>query len=245
MIAKLTAVATIDFTDLQVEEQLENQLRRADLFTRGVVTCCHNLLQNQDIDGEQTGLFLSTAYGPMQCNLDVLDFLVEGEPVSPTLFSHSVFNGASGYLARIFAIHGPAVTQTSYSYPFFTGLAQAKFAIEQGKLSHAIVIQAETYSALLEDAKENGQTPWPPGAAAWLLSKEGITLDHLLVNETVCSPASRLKYKTTSSTGNNHCHPLSMVMELSHLFTTGNLPHHYTIDSDFGHVHLQFGDQPC
>ncbi len=243
MIAKLTAVSTMDFADLHISDELENQLRRADLFTRGIVGCCHDLLKEQSINGEETGLFISTAYGPMQCNLDVLDFLVEEEPVSPTLFSHSVFNGASGYLARIFTIHGPAMTQTSYSYPFFTGLAQAKFAIDQGHLSHAILIQAETYSTLLEDARPDGTAPWPTGVVAWLLGQEGIELREIQVNETPCLPKARLHYRATSSTGKNHDHPLSMGMELSDLFATGNLPQHYDLDSEFGTVHLLFGDQ--
>ncbi len=243
MIAKLAAVADCNFNDLQLSDALENQLRRADLFTRGVVACCAKLLENQDIDGEQTGLFISTAYGPMQCNLDVLDFLVEEEPVSPTLFSHSVFNGASGYLARIFAIHGPALTQTSYSYPFFTALSQAKFALEQKQLSHAIIIQAETYATLLEDAKSDNQTTWPSGAIAWLLSPDGVDIQQIEVAEIPCTPQVRLQFAATSSTDQKHQHPLSMGLELNELFRTGTLPAQYEIASDFGKVHLAFGMQ--
>lgn len=243
MIARLTAVADLNFSELKLTDNLENQLRRADLFTRGIVVCCHNLLDNQAIDGGKTGIFISTAYGPMQCNLDVLDFLVEEEPVSPTLFSHSVFNGASGYLARIFNIHGPALTQTSYSYPFFTALMQAKFSLEQGQLSHAIIIQAETYSALLEDAKQEKSTPWDTGAVAWLLSGVGTDLHDIQVNESPCPPDSRLHYQVTSSTEKTHIHPLSMGLELNHLFKTTNLPEHYELNSPFGLVSLRFGNQ--
>ncbi len=242
MTAKLTAVASLNLSDLEIPAELENQLRRADLFTTGVVACCHDLLKGQTLDGEQAGLFISTAYGPMQCNLDVLDALVAEEPLSPTLFAHSVFNTASGYASRIFGIHGPAVTQTSFSYPFFTALAQAKFALEQAQLTHAIVVQAETYSTLLEDGKDGTAAPWPPGAVAWLLGPKGLELQHIQVNETPCPPLSRLHYQATSSTGTQHHHPLSMGLELNHLFTTTTLPTRYNIDSGFGTVHLQFGD---
>lgn len=242
MMAKLTAVADLNFSDLAIPPQLENQLRRADLFTTGVVTCCHDLLKGKTIDGGQTGLFITTSYGPMQCNLEVLDALVTEEPLSPTLFAHSVFNTASGYVSRIFGIHGPAVTQTSYSYPFFTALAQARFALEQGQLTHAIVLQAETYSPLLEDGKGGTAVPWVPGAVAWLLGPEGLPLHHVQVNETPCPPLSRLQYRATSSTGTRHHHPLSMGLELNHRFTTSTLPTRYDIDSGFGTVHLLFGD---
>ncbi len=242
MIAKISAVASLNFAGLHIPEELENQLRRADLFTSGIVACCHDLLKGRTIDGEQTGLFISTAYGPMQCNLDVLDFLVEQEPLSPTLFSHSVFNGASGYVARIFAIHGPALTQTSYSYPFFTALAQATFALEQGQLEHALLIQAETYSTLLEDAKTDSPSPWPAGVVAWLLGREGVTVHRVQVAEEPCPPQARLQFKATSSTGKEHHHPLSMVLELNQLFTTEALPAQYTVTSDFGTVQLHLGD---
>lgn len=240
--AKLTAVADLNLSGLEIPAELENQLRRADLFTTGVVACCHDLLKGHPLDNNQTGLFISTAFGPMQCNLEVLDALVEGEPLSPILFAHSVFNGASGYVARIFDIHGPAVTQTSYSYPFFAALAQATFALEQRQLTHAIVLQAETYSTLLEDGKGGTAAPWVPGAMAWLLGPEGVALHHIQVNETPCPPSSRLQYQAISSTGTRHHHPLSMGLELNHLFTTGTLPTRYAIDSDFGTVHLQFGE---
>ena len=243
MKARLSAVSDLNSADIHLSDELENQLRRADLFTRTIVACCHNLLHQQAIDGETTGIFISTAYGPMQCNLDVLDFLVEEEPVSPTLFSHSVFNGASGYLAQIFAIHGPALTQTSYSYPFFTALLQAKQAIEQEQLHHAIIIQAETYSALLEDAKQGNTTAWDKGAVAWLLNTKGVPLDDVSVHETICSPASRLQYNVTSSTQKKHTHPLSMGLELNHLFKAKKLPSTYELNSDFGSVSLTFGDQ--
>jgi hypothetical protein len=241
MTAGLTATASLNLTNLHIPDELENQLRRADLFTRGIVTCCQNLLLEQTINKEQTGIFISTAYGPMQCNLDVLDFLVEEEPVSPTLFSHSVFNGASGYLARIFGIHGPALTQTSYSFPFFTILGQAQFELEQGNLKQAVVIQAETYSALLEDAKQVNSSPWPTGVAAWLLSSKGPELLHIKVNETPCPPQARLQYTVKSSTGKTHKHPLSMAMELSQMFTAGVLPEKYSLQSAFGNVEIQWG----
>lgn len=242
MIARLTAVADLDFASLTLSDDLENKLRRADLFTRGIVACCHELLLDQDVDGEHTGLFISTAFGPMQCNLDVLDFLVKEEPVSPTLFSHSVFNGASGYLARIFQIKGPAITQTSYSYPFFTALAQATFAIEQGHLKQAIVIQAETYSQLLEDAKTGHKTPWPTGAVTWILGQEGVETLSVQVAEKPCPPHDRLHYEVTSSTGKQHQHPLSMGLELNRLFQDRRLPQEYNLSSGFGNVSLRFGE---
>ena len=133
------------------------------------------------------------------------------------------------------------MTQTSYSYPYGTALSQAAFAVTQGQLSQAIVIQAETYSSLLEEAKNT--MAWPAGAVAWLIGPCGVEIQDIQVAETPCSPEARLRYTLTSSTGKTLNHPLAMALELSHLYTAGQLPRAYSVKSDFGKLHIQFGQQ--
>jgi hypothetical protein len=176
---------------VEVPEPLFRQLRRADEFIRLGVVAVYNVLQQggeSRVSSERTGLFLGTAFGPMQTNFDVLDQVVEREPVSPTLFSHSVFNAAAGYIASVFSIHGRAITLTEFGFPFFRSLKQGVLAIESGHLDSCLILQVETYSDLLLDAKKKSDPDgdeWSPGVVCWLLEKEeisaGLLLDTIVV----------------------------------------------------------------
>ncbi|WP_163335664.1 beta-ketoacyl synthase N-terminal-like domain-containing protein [Desulfopila sp. IMCC35008] len=182
----ITGSFVADSSSIEIPEPLFRQLRRADEFIRLGVVAAYNVLQQNGglrADGERTGLFLGTAFGPMQTNFDVLDQVVENEPVSPTLFSHSVFNAAAGYIASVLGIHGCAITLTDFGFPFFSALEQGMVAIESGHLDSCLILQVETYSDLLLDAKK-AMVPageeWFPGAVCWLLEKEDIGAGLLL-----------------------------------------------------------------
>ena len=122
------------------------------------------------------GLVLGTAFGPMQTNFDVLDQVVQQEQTSPTLFSHSVFNAAAGYLSRIFRLQGSAITVTDFAFPFFQALQQGSIAVASGRLDSCLILQVETYSDILADARTriigSDAAPWQAGAVAWLLTRE-------------------------------------------------------------------------
>ena len=151
---------------------LSRELRRADPFIRYGVLAAHEILGNiitgHEFDAQNFGLFMGSAYGPMETNFDVLDQVVNREQTSPTLFSHSVFNAASGYLARIFQLHGCALAISDFGFPFFRALQQAILSIENGQLSGCLVLQIETFSTLLNDSRktffQDEICQWHPGA---------------------------------------------------------------------------------
>lgn len=158
--------------------ELAGTMRRADDFIRLAVVAAHQVLgvgmAGQQGEPTTTGLVLGSSFGTMQTNFDVLDFIVAGEQCSPTLFSHSVFNAAAGYIGASLNIQGSAMTVTDFSFPFFRALQQAMLAIAGGQLDRCLVLQVETYSQLLEDAHQqhqNNAPPWPKGVVCWLLEK--------------------------------------------------------------------------
>jgi hypothetical protein len=157
---------------------LRRELRRADEFISLAVQAGYAVLGPEplSLQSGRHGLVLGTAYGPMQTNFDVLDQVVHHEQTSPTLFSHSVFNAAAGYLSRIFILQGSVLTITDFAFPFFQALQQGSIAITSGQLESCLVLQVETYSDLLNDARSriigNGANHWHAGAVAWLLTGE-------------------------------------------------------------------------
>jgi len=168
--------------DIDLPFELLSHMRRADDFIRlAVLSAFQAFDQRIEIpweSPERCGLILGTSFGPMQTNFDVLDLIVKGEQTSPTLFSHSVFNAAAGYLSRIFNLRGSALTLTDFAYPFFQALQQGCLAITSGQLERCLVLQVETYSELLQDARvriyHKEAAGWPAGSVCWLLEREGI-----------------------------------------------------------------------
>ena len=132
------------------------ELRRADAFVRLAVGAAHTALDKalpRSLRSGRCGLVLGTAFGPMQSNFDFVDQVLYEEQGSPTLFSHSVFNTAAGFLSRIFGFSGGALTLTDFAFPFFQALQQGWMMIDSGWLEACLVLQVETYSALLADAQ--------------------------------------------------------------------------------------------
>ena len=174
----ITAAVSITGTIPQLPAYLRKPLRRSDQFIQLAAAAAHQALAQVpaiDLPGERCGLFVGTSFGPMQSNFDVLDALVDGDPVSPTLFSHSVFNAAAGYVSRLFGVFGGAWTLASFSWPFYRCLQNAQLMLASGRLDRVLVLQVETYSALLQDARKllPGTAPqtFPPGAVGWVLEQ--------------------------------------------------------------------------
>ncbi|MFP3982303.1 MAG: beta-ketoacyl synthase N-terminal-like domain-containing protein [Desulfurivibrionaceae bacterium] len=156
------------------------ELRRADGFTSLAVTVAEQALAglNPHDDRGETGIFIGTAFGPLATNFAALDTLLDdGEgQMSPTLFSHSVFNTAAGYISRLFKLRGPAYTLTNYCWPFFLALREGKTAVEHGIIRRAVVLEVEIYSRILTEAGQRSKgEDFPvlvPGAVAWILEDE-------------------------------------------------------------------------
>ena len=104
------------------DKSLFKKLRRADRFTKMAVMSVDNALKdssNKDINLENTGIIVATAFGPHNTTFSFLDELLEyGEKnVSPIKFSNSVHNAAASYVAQLFGIRGPVSTITDFNNP--------------------------------------------------------------------------------------------------------------------------------
>ena len=217
--------------NLEAPPELARNLRRADDFIRLAVVAGAEAMrsaQKRPVPApSRSGLILGTAFGTMQTNFDVLDLIVSGAQTSPTLFSHSVFNAAAGYMASIFNLQGCALTITDFSQPFFRALQHGYMMLLTGRLESCLVLHVESYSALLQDGRERhapGQKSWQPGAVCWLLELEdegrsnSYHLESLSITDHSCEPISHLHaagVMTVNGQKKEATDPLSVAMAMS------------------------------
>jgi hypothetical protein len=164
----------------EIPAKLVRELRRADDFIRLAVVGGFKALAAappREMAPEARGVFIGTAFGPLETNFQSLGSLInDGEgQISPTLFSHSVYNSAAGYAARLLDFQGPALTVTDYGWPFLIALEEARLAVASGRVERALVLGVEVYSELLADAYRRSfagrQVPWHRGAVVWVLDR--------------------------------------------------------------------------
>jgi len=252
-------ISSINFLEHEpvIAKPLMRELRRADDFIRLAVSSVYEVLAGRlPIDEQEAcdwGLVVGTSFGPMETNFDVLDQIVSNEQTSPTLFSHSVFNGAAGYLTRIFNIRGNTTTLTDFYYPFFQALSHGYTLINSGRVKYCVVLQVETYSRLLHDARasmyETVKDQWPMGGAAWLLEGSHSGDNPLAIHsiKIELTPNWKSGYPGTNDILNYNgetetiSHPLAAPIYLSDkLNNHGNQKHHhFQIFSDNGNIVLQ------
>jgi hypothetical protein len=200
--------------DYVVPDELIRDLRRADAFIRMAVVSAFSAVSglSAKLQPEEVGVFIGTAYGPLESNFELLGSLInDGEgQISPTLFSHSVYNAAAGYVARLLDIRGPAMTITNYGWPFLIALEEGRLAVASGRIGRAVVIGVETYSALLADAYRRflqvETVPWQRSAVAWVLEPEGAAegfcrLQGVNIQEFEAEPADLLTRRGETLTG--------------------------------------------
>lgn len=187
MRVQITKQYTNFLSQLATPQELARNLRRADDFIRlGVVAgyeTIRPIRETKEITAERCGLILGTSFGPMETNFDVLDQVVNDQPTSPILFSHSVFNATAGYMATTLDIKGCSLTVTDFAFPFFRALEQGYLTIVSGRLDCCLVIQVETYSTLLQESKnrfstESKESKWPAGVVCWLLENTNTIEDN-------------------------------------------------------------------
>ncbi|PHR30232.1 MAG: hypothetical protein COA36_02280 [Desulfotalea sp.] len=250
----VNAVSSVRLADLLVPVELTRKLRRADDYIRLAVVAACTTMQTQGTltqhYGERCGLVLGSAFSTMQTNFEVLDSVVSKEQASPTLFSHSVFNAAAGYVASTLAIKGAALTITDFCHPFFKALEQAWLAIMSGGLDSCLVLQVETYSTLLADGRKtlvDEGAPWLPGVVCLLLENKKSSSMGLCVGETkITSKAchsQRLLTARQEVTVGTLCQtlyePLGAAFFLAELLAKnefqGNV---FSVKSDWGDVRL-------
>lgn len=172
----------------------EKRLRRSDDFVKlgvmaslGAVAALGKSMKTTDYSSwlGNTGIFLGTVNGPLETNFRFLDGLIDhGEgQTSPTLFSHSIYNAAAGYIARFFDIRGPVMTFTGRTWPFLEALRTACLMISSGRIRRGIVVGVEVLSPLLKDVmidlgdlsetgNENIIFPNGTGGVAWVVESQ-------------------------------------------------------------------------
>lgn len=250
----VTSIGTGYQDELEVPDTLLRQLRRSDAFIRlGVLTAYNCLDSYPGKDVKESGLgscgiMLATAYGTMQTNFGVLDSVIDAVQTSPTLFSHSVFNSAAGYLSSTFSIDGPAITITDFSFPFFRALREAIIGLGSGSFKKCLVLQVETYSELLQDGRmEHGMQskhdnalsstalPWNPGAVCWLVeaindctnfSPKYCCLRDVVITDEVAHPQNQLDFREEILVGGVRyeiSEPLGSAMRVSRLVNDNDL----------------------
>ncbi|OGR02083.1 MAG: hypothetical protein A2511_02565 [Deltaproteobacteria bacterium RIFOXYD12_FULL_50_9] len=259
----VSAAEMMLLADLTVPADFDRALRRADDFIKLAVVSAGRALNNAPprlLAPSETGIFIGTAYGPLETNFCSLGSLIDdGEgQISPTLFSHSVYNAAAGYVSRLLTIHGPALTLTTYAWPFVVALDQARLAILSARIKRAVVIAVETYSGLLEDAFKRwhglAEVPWQPGAVAWILeAADDISVCPLLaeigITETACEPGQLLAragehWQGDSLVAGFGSHPmayafaLTTAMDLLISSKTVKHPAEWLLDAPFGQARI-------
>ncbi len=245
--------------NIETPLELARQLRRADDFIRlGVCAGFETLRfvadEQEQRNPESIGIIFGTVFGPMETNFDVLDQVVNSEPVSPTMFSHSVFNSAAGYMANTLKIEGCALTVTDFSFPFFQALQQGKLAILDGTIEACLVLQVETYSRLIQDVKNTYSSKsdeWPAGVTCWLLEKsseksidsECFSIESLEISSQLDMNHEFLNFKEELMINNEVIvcdEPLESVMQLTKMINGDSNINHLDckINNPFGTVKI-------
>lgn len=237
--------------ELIIPDELIRGLRRADGYIQLAVCsgfevmkkCSHDLSDSHD-----TGIVAGSAFGPFTTNFEILDQLVENEPSSPTLFSHSVFNAAVGYMASSLRVYGTAMTLTEIEFPFYRALEQASTVLAGGLSKYVLVLQVESYADILRDVNPD-EEEWKAGAVCWLLTNDdalqGVPFCLKALDANNSSRRGFLQFDETlviDGMKKDMSQPLQSAMELTEMLDTfdGTMKR-VEIETPYGKVELQFG----
>ncbi|MCF7790610.1 MAG: beta-ketoacyl synthase chain length factor [Victivallales bacterium] len=129
-------------------KKLSSKMRRADRFTKMAVYSVGDAVENHETEEfnlRETGVILTTAFGPHNTTFGFLDELITyGEKnVSPIKFSHSVHNAAASYIAQIFNIKGPVTTVAQYKFPVVHAITLARSWLENKLCENVLVCSVE------------------------------------------------------------------------------------------------------
>ncbi len=136
------------------DKNLWKKLRRADKFSKMAVLAAADAATNSAVlhmDKKRLGIIVSSAFGPQVTTFDFLDGLLDyGEVnVSPTVFSNSVHNAASSYIAGVLGVHGPCLTITQFYFSFQTALQMAGVWLDEERCDYCLVGAVDQYGEVL------------------------------------------------------------------------------------------------
>jgi 3-oxoacyl-(acyl-carrier-protein) synthase len=125
-------------------------IRRADKFAKMAVAACQESCNLLDFSKEKSeiSIILATQFGPHSTTFKFLDNILDysDTSASPTIFSHSVHNAATSYIASCLGICGQALTITSFSDPLKQALIMADAWLELKQTEKVIVCYVEEES---------------------------------------------------------------------------------------------------
>ncbi len=188
------------------------RLRRVDHFTRmTMLAACRALLdesgqgyENTPALPEDTGIVVSTGYGPSQTIFDFLDSIIEFGPgcASPLSFSHSVHNIPAATLSLFMGKQCPCTTLCQTRGPLIAGLNTAACWINEGRVNKVLLgavdertpILDYNTTRLLEEKNSCQYIPLTEGACFFLLSKPESTSRYGTIEFETLSAGETAKY---------------------------------------------------
>jgi len=138
------------------DRSILKRIRRADRFSKMAVLAAFDAVHDSGITREDEisslGIITATALGPHTTTFRFLDDILDyGDVnVSPTLFSHSVHNAATSYIASVLNSHGPTVTLTHFFFSFHQALILAEAWLNEGRCKHVLVGSVDECGAVME-----------------------------------------------------------------------------------------------
>ncbi len=131
------------------------EARRADNLSKMAILAAFDALADSGIPDEnkaRLGVILATAFGPHVTTFGFLDdILTYGDSgVSPTLFSHSVHNAATSYIALNLQTRGPTLTMTQFANSFHQALILAESWLEEKRCEYILVGSVDQVGKVME-----------------------------------------------------------------------------------------------
>ena len=131
------------------------EARRADNFSKMATIAAYDALADSGIPEQnkaRLGIILATAFGPHVTTFSFLDdILTYGDAgVSPTLFSHSVHNAATSYIASNLQARGPTLTMTQFADSFHQAMILAESWLKEKRCEYILVGSVDQVGKVME-----------------------------------------------------------------------------------------------
>jgi 3-oxoacyl-[acyl-carrier-protein] synthase II len=190
--------------DAITDKTLLKKIRRSDKLSKMCVLAAADALADSGIEKitqKKIGIILASAFGPHVTTFGFLDGILDygDSAVSPTMFSNSVHNAATSYIAMSLDIKGPTLTITQFRFSFQAALQLADAWINQGRCDYVLVGAVDQYGEVLGyvsdqkliTAKDGKIKPFSfkptcqvpgEGAVFFLVNREGAKNDYCSVN---------------------------------------------------------------
>lgn len=142
-------------TEVVTDKQVLKETRRADHFTKMATLAAFDALADSGIpeqSKQKLGIILATALGPHVTTFNFLDdILTYGDSgVSPTLFSHSVHNAVTSYIALNLQTRGPTLTMTQFANSFHQALILAECWLKEKRCEYILVGSVDQTGKVME-----------------------------------------------------------------------------------------------